>query len=353
MRPRLLVHPKSSYRYYSFYLQGLCELLGQPEICFTNRGMPTLSNPKDGLAAVTDDGLRVFVAANDHETTDAEALAWSDRYGQVNLPLYDPLPANLLALGPSFGIRWHGRGTVLLYVVRSGLRLRSPRLTMAMLRDYDAHQRDRAPLDCYTPQPSDPDYLFFRATAWRGHDRVNQLRADLLSAARRSPGLVVDAAFVEARADPRSLTHREYLERTKQSVAVLNTPALHGCLGWKLGEFLALGKAIISLPLTRRMPSPLRHGIHVHYVDGSQESVTDASGAAAKRPRLPPLSRSCGTGVLAPLAASASSCWATARGRPSRLNSASGRLIRSMSSVWRADTRGCSSAMTRDARPAG
>src|SRR5207248_8247403 len=68
----------------------------------------------------------------------------------------------------------------------------------------------------------------------------------------------------------------EYIARTARSVVVFNTPAVHDCLGWKLGEFLALGKAIITLPLTRQLPSPLEHGTHVHVVDGSPASIESA-----------------------------------------------------------------------------
>ena len=76
---------------------------------------------------------------------------------------------------------------------------------------------------------------------------------------------------------PIASTHsREYVERTRRSALVFNTPAVHECLGWKLGEFLALGKAIVSLPLTRALPAPLEHGTHLHLVDGSPESITDA-----------------------------------------------------------------------------
>jgi glycosyltransferase involved in cell wall biosynthesis len=55
-----------------------------------------------------------------------------------------------------------------------------------------------------------------------------------------------------------------------------NNPAVHGCLGWKLGEFLAMGKAIVSLPIERVLPAPLEHGVHLHVVDGTPESLDDA-----------------------------------------------------------------------------
>jgi glycosyltransferase involved in cell wall biosynthesis len=57
---------------------------------------------------------------------------------------------------------------------------------------------------------------------------------------------------------------------------VFNSPAVHACLGWKLGEFLALGKAILSLPLSRAMPSPFVHGEHVHYVADEEPAMRDA-----------------------------------------------------------------------------
>ena len=65
----------------------------------------------------------------------------------------------------------------------------------------------------------------------------------------------------------------EYLSNTKRSLVVFNTPAVQSCFGWKLGEYLALGKAIISTPLTNTLPSPLVHRKHIHIVNGSKKSM--------------------------------------------------------------------------------
>jgi glycosyltransferase involved in cell wall biosynthesis len=40
-----------------------------------------------------------------------------------------------------------------------------------------------------------------------------------------------------------------------------------------LPQYLALGKAIISTPLSRELPAPLIDRYHIHYVDGSVESI--------------------------------------------------------------------------------
>ena len=64
---------------------------------------------------------------------------------------------------------------------------------------------------------------------------------------------------------------REWLDRTRRSFAVFNNPAVEDCLGWKLGQYLALGKAIVSTPLTRQMPAPVIHGEHVHFIADEQD----------------------------------------------------------------------------------
>ena len=54
-------------------------------------------------------------------------------------------------------------------------------------------------------------------------------------------------------------------------------PGDQGAMTLKLGEFLALGKAIIAVPIRQeQLPSPLVHGEHVHFVDGSLEEMKKA-----------------------------------------------------------------------------
>jgi hypothetical protein len=77
-------------------------------------------------------------------------------------------------------------------------------------------------------------------------------------------------------AAPRQVPHPEWLRKTKSSALVFTTPAVHSCHSWKLGEFLALGKAIISIQPIRELPAPLIHAHHIHYVDGSLDSIRAA-----------------------------------------------------------------------------
>jgi glycosyltransferase involved in cell wall biosynthesis len=67
---------------------------------------------------------------------------------------------------------------------------------------------------------------------------------------------------------PKKYPLQEYLAKIRRSAVVFNNPAVHGCHGWKLGEYLALGKAIVSMPLSRDLPAPLVHGEHLHVAEG-------------------------------------------------------------------------------------
>ena len=137
-------------------------------------------------------------------------------------------------------------------------------MAFARTRAVAKHQRRRTSIDAYVPRRADPDYVFFTAWPWAKHPEVNPPRVDFIEACRRAPGLTFEGGFAPRRRRdvpevlPFSTTGRtpigEYLDKVGRSAVAFNNPAVHGCLGWKLGEFLALGKAIISLPITPRAP---------------------------------------------------------------------------------------------------
>ena len=72
------------------------------------------------------------------------------------------------------------------------------------------------------------------------------------------------------------LSMDDYIKKTKESFVVFNTPSVCDCHGWKLAEYLCMGKVIISMPLTREMTGEgLVHGENIHFVN-SLEKIYDA-----------------------------------------------------------------------------
>ena len=289
------IHPRFVIPYYSMYLEGLTRLYGARSIRFDKRGFPDQTQYNDGFAFTVETGAasltlrtRVYVSANDFARYDNVALEWCDRYGMVNVDPALPCPEKVLPIGPSFGIRqWGSLAGTYRDVANIFARMRyPPRELYRRLRAMRKYFFERVPEQELLPRPSDERYVFFVAWPWQKHPDVNPPRARFIRACRTLPEADFEGGFsprggreMPELDDITALRHypfREWLKRTQRSAVVFNNAAVHGCLGWKLGEFLALGKAIISLPLTRRVPGELRHGEQLHFVADEQDAMQAA-----------------------------------------------------------------------------
>jgi hypothetical protein len=208
---------------------------------------------------------------------------WSDAYGKVNLSR-DSTISKVVPMGPGFGTKAWGIVSMASALLRSaGWGKEMSRLDYA--GGFVRQWYKRLPLTALAPGPSDPSYVFALHHDWPGEPDVNELRARFMRVAKASNKVQFEGGFVSSghermlgRGDlfhPR-LSYRRWLHLTRNSAVVLNTPGVSGCLGWKLGEYLALGKAIISTPIQLQLPADLEHGTHCHYVDGSEDSIWDA-----------------------------------------------------------------------------
>lgn len=65
-------------------------------------------------------------------------------------------------------------------------------------------------------------------------------------ARRRYPDALLD--------DPRGAAKRAYIARVRRSAICIATTGLHGSNGWKLAEYVALSRAIVSEPLRYSVP---------------------------------------------------------------------------------------------------
>jgi hypothetical protein len=279
--------------YYFFYLEGLRRIFPKRRVLLVDEGMPGHSRFADGCAVVVPGAPRprLYLSANDHDRIDQECLDWADAYGMVNrnpAVHVERGAEKIHPIGPSFGVQaeW-GRGTNA--AVLAGLMLGTvgrPAQSRELLKEWKSLHTERMPETRYRPGPSDDDYVFFVSWPWKKHAEVNPPRARFIRLCRSTPSIRFEGGFAPRRrrdisgiddiTAPRRYPFAEYLEKTRRSAFSFNCPAVHNCHGWKLGEFLALGKAVISEPLSRSMPSPLVHGEHVHFVGRDGEGLEDA-----------------------------------------------------------------------------
>lgn len=280
----IVIHPDSSPQYYSYYLAGFEEYFGSLQVRFSRNDLPSLLGPRDGLAVLLPNGRRIFIAADDHTHVNAEALAWCNVYGMVNPPPSSgsiSRDARIVPIGPGFGVKWRSLSSACWYLVRARAAGGATFAGLpARLRAIVKHQRQRVPISEYTQRAADPGYLFFISSSWARHPGTVSPRVTFINVVRGVAGLNFEGGIVGA-SDPflaarRPYTTTEYVSRTQRSVLAFNTPGVHDCLGWKLGEYLALGKAIVTLPISRELPQDLEHGVNVHFADESEESIQDA-----------------------------------------------------------------------------
>jgi hypothetical protein len=289
------IHPLFDAFYYSFYIEGLREVFGTRSLSYDTHGeWPLL--PHSLCFEV--DAKRVYISAEDGSGFNPDGLQWADVYAKVNVdPKVQPEhhQEKVMPIGPSFGVRNYGLIKTLIHMTRTTSMMTAAygnlrkRFGNYWPREHVANHwrqyRHRLPLNVYHPVRSERDYVFFVGSLWKREDLTNAYRGLFMDVCRSTPGLRFEGGFPKRSGQYQAYEHllmsqripfAEYIEKTKRSAFVFNTPAVHGCLGWKLGEYLALGKAIISTDVGRILPAPFVHGEHMHFVDGSEASIRDA-----------------------------------------------------------------------------
>lgn len=316
---KIFVDPRSDYAYSSFYVYGLIQFAGNDNVKYSVREFKGISNPSSNLRFIIQNGeirKKYSIQTNDSYQINDSDYAWCDIYGCVNTN-FTHYPrerfCKLVSLAPSFAIRiessalavivkaWWRMIPILPYVL-SGKEWNKDKQIMErrplrLIKHYFSRQyktwRNRLPISVYSDNVDTVDnYVFFLSTLWYNNEwnnndqGVNLRRAYFIRACkainicRFEGGLLGDKyssnQLFEDVVTFQRVSFPEWIEKTKQSSLVFNTPAFWDCHGWKLGEYLALGKCIISTPLSNDLPHPLEHGVNIHYVDASESSMKNA-----------------------------------------------------------------------------
>lgn len=291
---RIRVHPSFDAYYCGFYLSGLQQALPGASFQFTLTGFPQIPKHRCLLVVVEHNGQsrRIVIDPTDGPDIRPIELGWCDLYGKANLRASDRRQADghkIVPIGPNFGMKIWGplqSAAIFSRTLLAGM-------PSAELKEHLANFRRQYKYRCaearYSqPSTSEDDYVFHLSSLWHHNPAINENRAAFIDACRRSPGLQFEggfAPFMDGKRDvagfedkfcPRRYTMQEWLDGTSRSCLVFNTPAVLDCHGWKLAEYLALGKAIISTDLTREMPAPLVHGEHIHITTPDVEHLTRA-----------------------------------------------------------------------------
>ncbi len=287
---KVLVYALADVFYYSFYLKGLFEIYGKDKIKYTIKEFPNL--PERTFAFILKSGgteKKVIIDAFDSPHISSVALDWCDGYAKVNYQDAKITGFNtnkIFPIAPGFGIRiWNFLETVFHAFSNYNLARERVRDKREFFANY-WRQFKRLPLQEYQNKGEvKGNYIYFISSLWQREEAANQLRAKFIKACLDLEELNFEGGFAP-RSDGKTLGYssliserislRTYVKKIKSSILVFNTPAVEQCHGWKLGEYLAMGKAIISTNHINVLPQDLIHQKHLHYVGTEQKEITEA-----------------------------------------------------------------------------
>lgn len=303
----IIIDPRIKYNYASWYLLGLRQLFDKNQIIydvqpFINLCYSNIKQLNSGMAFIfknQQEERKIFIDFEDNANIFEDRYEWCDIYGKVNCRKEDiDSYSKVVALGPACGLQIDSKMSAFGLCLSNYLKGHqySYVTLRVMLRDYLYTFIRRRPIERYEEHVREKtNYVFHASTLWYSKGTMattNEYRGAFMRACQDANvdfeggffyvegQAVLDEApdypkYKEIFGDliyTQRLSMDDYIKKTKESFVVFNTPSVCDCHGWKLAEYLCMGKAIISMPLTREMPGDgLVHGENVHFVESTDE----------------------------------------------------------------------------------
>jgi len=270
---KVYIYALVDVHYYAFYIHGLYKCFGKKNVNFNLDRFPDFGIKSCALIFQNKhESKKIVIDAYDSSDLRSHWMIWCDIYAKVNLANNKNYPKKVLNIGPSFGIQiWNYPQTI--YYALSNYAL--GKYNISNKREFFAsywRQLKRERYKHYNVRNSEnTNYIYFISSIWKKEHRTNEARYQFIGACRKLEQINFEGGFAE-RSDNDNLGFQEflaprislleYLNRIKKSLLVFNTPAVQDCHGWKLAEFLALGKAIISTEGFNKLPGENEDIIH-------------------------------------------------------------------------------------------
>lgn len=291
---KVFIDPTSRILYSSFYIKGLYEVFGRKNISFKSNYFKDLVRKEElysynhyfAFVVVSQNRiLRFIVDFCDPPDISQNAYQWCDVYAKINYNKscgFDDL-SKIVIIPPGFGIKiWNLPTTIFQCCKNLVSSFNSiPVKPIVFLKDY-WKQYKRIPLEYYLSLNvrEKENYVFMIGTFWKSSDAAkitNKLRLQFIKSCMENKDIHFEGGLFATNSHPNYekfksyifstyYSLKSYVDKTKISTIVFNTPAVHNCHGWKLSEFLALGKPILSTPLSNELPKDLRHGEEIHFI---------------------------------------------------------------------------------------
>lgn len=283
MKVKVYIYGLCDVFYDSYYIQGIKEIYKNVE--FNVSKFPKFNEEAFAFIIEGDNYSRkVIIDSKDTSQIDLNELEWCDVYGKVNYNV-DSLPVKdsekIIAIGPSFGIKIWNLFETLHHLLFNYIRFKSSIINKRIFVANYLRQYKRLSLKKYNRTQSSLNEVFFLNSIWKKENETNKNRALFIETCKSNHEVNFEGGFVaRSNGDNFGFDHliysgkiplKTYLKKIKNSAFVFNTPAVLSCHGWKLAEFLALGKAIITTSHYNQLPADLLNEKHLLYAENHDE----------------------------------------------------------------------------------
>lgn len=299
---KVYLDPSSNIIYSSYYIQGLYEVFGKRNVRFSSRYFGDLDKRNEdysydaymAFVIVAEANInKIIIDFGDDSPVRNNAYQWCDLYAKINI---DPLKLagdyeeKILSITPGFGVRIWNLSEALYHSFSNLVQLKfSPQISLKNhFRSYLSQLKQLKTevfFDGKAKTGATKNKVFFISSLWphpnclTGTNLYRKMFMDscVKNKVNFEGGFWVPDINHPQFDDFRHLTFTRryplsrYVEKTKESLFVFNTPAVHNCHGWKLGQFLAMNKAIVSTPFQNSLPEDLVHGRNIHFVNDANE----------------------------------------------------------------------------------
>jgi hypothetical protein len=233
---------------------------------------------------------KVIIDFGDDVPIREKAYKWCDLYAKINYcPERTGEYQKVVSIPPSFGVKIWSFSAMFVTCICNLIRLKfQPQTSLTNHFRLYFTQLKALPIEDFEVKDNHGkknNYVFFVSSLWPHQNCVegtNLFRKVFVENCKKK-GIKFEGGFLLLNNDHPQIEEfgdlifhkrypiQEYISKTKKSALVFNTPAVHNCHGWKLGQFLAMGKAIVSTPLQNNLPENLMHGENIHYVKDENE----------------------------------------------------------------------------------
>lgn len=285
---KIRIHPHFDFNWCSYFLQGLLDVYGYDSIEFSTNGFPSEVHEKNFSSAsclllviLLKENKKICLDPRDELGIPQNIYKWADLYAKTNLPdnyLTSYKREKLKPLAPFFPITLNiGYQCVEMAIKTFKYNLNDPlgHLKKFFYRSYFWRSDWRS--YCVDEPVSTSDYVAYAVSYRKKDETSNLLRSYFMRACIeckinleggfffRSDIIIpkdVEKYFMKTN---KAYRYKEYVGKTKRSSMGFICPAVKNNHSWRLGEYLALGKAIIVTEDIKPITVPLTHGINAHF----------------------------------------------------------------------------------------